>query len=121
MQSNIRKINSHYFNISALLLHKRHLVLIAFCLLLFNACRPDIKKSAETLENSPVISQNAVDINAATVEELEKLPHIGAETARKIIEHRQRYGKFRRAEHLILVKGISDKKFRGLRNLIKVD
>jgi competence ComEA-like helix-hairpin-helix protein len=121
MQSNILKIKSHYFNISALTLNKRDLVLVVFCLLLFNGCRQDIKKSPETFENSPAISENAVDVNTANAEELEKLPHIGAETARKIIEHREKYGKFRRVEHLILVEGISDKKFRELRNLVKVD
>lgn len=121
MQSNIRKIKSHYSNISALLLHKRHLVLIAFCLPLFNACRQDIKKTPQTVKNNPEIVENAVNLNNAGAEELEKLPHIGVETARKIVAHREKYGKFRRAEHLILVDGISDKKFREIRNFVKIE
>ena len=121
MQSNIRKIKSHYFNIFAMLPHKRHLVFVAFCLLLFNACYQDIEKSPETVKNSSAISENAVNINTATAEELEKLPHVGKETARKIIEHREKYGNFRRAEHLILVKGISDKKFREMKNFVKIE
>lgn len=121
MQSNIRKIKSHYFNISGLLLNKRHLVLLAFCLLLPVACRQDIKNSPETVRNNSVISENAVDINSATAAELEKLPDIGAETARKIVEHRAKYGKFRRAEHLILIEGISDKKFREIKNFVKTE
>lgn len=120
MQSNIRKIKSHYFNISAILSHKRHLVPVVFCLLLFNACNQDIKNPPETVKNQTEISENAVNINTASAEELEKLPHIGQETARKIIEHRERYGNFRRAEHLILVKGMSDKKFREMRNFVKI-
>jgi competence protein ComEA len=75
----------------------------------------------ETLQNNPEISENAVNLNTASVEELEKLPHIGAETARKIVEHREKFGKFRRAEHLILVDGISDKKFREIRNFVKTE
>ncbi|MDQ3800975.1 MAG: helix-hairpin-helix domain-containing protein [Acidobacteriota bacterium] len=121
MQSNIRKIKSRYFNISALVLNKRHLVIIAFYWLLLAACAQDVENSPETTGNNPVISENALDINAATVEELEKLPHIGSETARKIVEHREKYGKFRRAEHLILVSGISDKKFREIRSFVKVE
>lgn len=121
MQSNIRKIKSHYFNISALVLNKRHLVLIAFCWLLFNACSQNIKNSPPTVKNSPEISENAVNLNTAIAAELEKLPNIGAETARKIIEHREKYGKFRRAEHLILVDGMSDKKFREIRNLVRIE
>ncbi|HEX8369828.1 MAG TPA: helix-hairpin-helix domain-containing protein [Pyrinomonadaceae bacterium] len=75
----------------------------------------------ETIKNNPEISENAVNLNTATAEELEKLPHIGKESARKIIEHREKYGKFRRAEHLILVGGMSDKKFREIRNFVKIE
>jgi competence ComEA-like helix-hairpin-helix protein len=66
-------------------------------------------------------SENAVNLNQATAEELEKLPKIGKGIARRIIEYRETYGKFRRAEHLILVRGMSDKKFREIQNLVKVE
>jgi competence protein ComEA len=52
---------------------------------------------------------------------LEKLPKIGKGIARKIIEYREKHGKFRRAEHLILVRGMSDKKFREIQSLVKVE
>jgi DNA uptake protein ComE-like DNA-binding protein len=38
----------------------------------------------------------------------------------RIIEHREKFGPFRRPEHLIIVRGISDKRFRALQNLITV-
>jgi DNA uptake protein ComE-like DNA-binding protein len=57
---------------------------------MFNACRPRIKKSAETSKNDPVISENAVNLNTATAVELEKLPHVGAELDRQIVEHREK-------------------------------
>ena len=53
--------------------------------------------------------------------ELEKLPRVGRETARKIVEHRERHGAFQRAEDLIMVSGMTDKKFREIRKLIKVE
>ncbi len=58
------------------------------------------------------------NINSASTKELEKLPGIGKAIAERIIEHRDKYGPFRRAEHLLMVRGISDRKFRELRDLI---
>jgi competence protein ComEA len=57
----------------------------------------------------------AVNINEASREELERLPGIGPALAARIIEHRERYGRFRRAEHLLVVRGISERRFRQLR------
>jgi competence protein ComEA len=52
---------------------------------------------------------------------LADLPGIGEGIAERIIEHRQKFGAFRRREHLLIVRGISDKRFRGLRDLVTVE
>ncbi len=65
--------------------------------------------------------ENALNINFAAAQELEKLPKIGKGLADKIIKHREKYGNFRRPEHLILVKGMSDKKFREIQTLVKAE
>lgn len=62
-----------------------------------------------------------VSINRASREELEKLPGIGPTLAARIVEQRERYGPFRRAEHLMLVRGISERRFRQLRPFINAD
>jgi len=62
-----------------------------------------------------------INLNTASANELETLPGIGKGLAARIIEHREKYGAFRRPEHLIIVRGISDKRFRALRDLITVD
>jgi competence ComEA-like helix-hairpin-helix protein len=62
-----------------------------------------------------------ININTASAQELEKLPGIGRGYAQRIVEHREKYGPFRRPEHLIMVRGISDKRFRALRELITVE
>jgi competence protein ComEA len=62
-----------------------------------------------------------ININTASARELETLPGIGEGLAQRIIEHRGKYGSFRRAEHLMMVRGISDKRFRALRELITVE
>lgn len=118
------KANSHYFNIYALSLKQRRLIIsvffVIFCLT-FSACSKNPSQTAISVQNKPEISASAVNINTADAEELEKLPRIGRELARKIIEHREKYGAFRRAEELMLIQGISDKKFREIRNLVKVE
>ena len=63
----------------------------------------------------------AVNINSASLEELEKIPHVGESIAKKIIAHRETHGPFRRVEHLMLIQGISDKRYRKIRPLIRVE
>jgi len=62
-----------------------------------------------------------ININAASANELETLPGIGKGLATRIIEHRTEYGPFRRPEHLLIVRGISDRRFRALQDLITVE
>lgn len=72
---------------------------------------------SETFQTSP----NSVNINTATVEELKKIPHIGEKLALDIIKHRETYGPFRKPEHLMLIPGISDKRFREIRAMIRTE
>lgn len=73
--------------------------------------------NTRSLENSGPL----VNINKATLKELETLPAIGPGIAQRIVEHRERYGWFRRAEHLIMVRGLSDRRFRELRSFVVVE
>jgi len=77
-------------------------------------------------QQSPVafsteLKPQRININTASAKELEKLPGIGQGLAERIIEHREKYGPFRRPEHLIVVRGISDRRFRALRDLVTVE
>jgi competence ComEA-like helix-hairpin-helix protein len=78
------------------------------------------QQPASPQTNSEEVAQR-ININTASAAELEKLPGIGKGLAERIIEHRERFGPFRRAEHLIIVRGISDKRYRALRDLITVE
>ena len=70
---------------------------------------------------APRASAQLVNINDASTAELEKLPGIGRGLAARIVAHRAEYGSFRRPEHLMMVRGISDRRFRALRTLIKAE
>ena len=59
-----------------------------------------------------------INLNSATVEQLATLPGIGSATAKLIIEHRTQIGKFNRIEELLTVKGIGEKKFEALKDLL---
>jgi competence protein ComEA len=72
-------------------------------------------------QQSITAAQTRININTASANELETLPGIGKSLAERIIEHRQKFGPFRRPEHLIIVRGVSDKRFRALRDLITVE
>lgn len=62
-----------------------------------------------------------VSINRAPREELERLPGIGPALAARIVEWRGRYGPFRRPEHLMMVRGISERLFRQLRPRVTLE
>jgi competence protein ComEA len=62
-----------------------------------------------------------ININHASARELEKLAGIGPALAQRIVEHREKYGPFRRSEHLIMVRGFSDRRVRTLRDMITVE
>ncbi|HEV7903284.1 MAG TPA: helix-hairpin-helix domain-containing protein [Pyrinomonadaceae bacterium] len=59
-----------------------------------------------------------ININTASRAELERLSGIGTGLAARIIEHRERHGAFRRVEHLIIVRGISQRRFESLRPFV---
>ncbi len=61
-----------------------------------------------------------IDINSATAQELQELPRIGETVAQRIVEFRQKNGKFKKIEELMKVKGIGEKTFLQLKDRITV-
>ena len=61
-----------------------------------------------------------VDLNAASVADLEALPGIGEATAQKIVDEREKNGPFATPEDLMRVPGIGEKKFESLKDLVTV-
>lgn len=102
------------------------LSLLLFVLLIATSCA----KRSRATPNAPTPAENytlvsvttqRININTAPAKEIEALPGIGKGLAERIVEHREKYGPFRRAEHLMMVRGISDTRFRALRDLVTID
>ena len=66
------------------------------------------------------ISQGKINLNTATVDELQQLNGIGLKKAQAIIDYRVKQGKFKNIEELNNVKGIGPKLFEKNKNLIRV-
>ena len=61
-----------------------------------------------------------VNINRATVAELDQLPGVGPSTARAIVEHRERYGPYATVDDLLAVRGIGPAKLAEMRAMVAV-
>ena len=61
-----------------------------------------------------------VNINTATEAQLEALPGVGAKTAARIVDYRQKKGAFKKVEELMNVQGIGEKSFLKLKAQVTV-
>jgi competence ComEA-like helix-hairpin-helix protein len=65
-------------------------------------------------------SGQKININRATVHELQRLPGVGPTLAQRILDYRKKNPPFRRVEELLLIKGISRDKLERMRSRISV-
>jgi competence protein ComEA len=84
----------------------------------------DTTATADTTDAPAVTSawrpDGTLDLNLATVADLEALPGIGPVLAQRIIDHREQAGRFRAVTDLRAVRGIGPKIFETLAPLVSV-
>jgi competence protein ComEA len=61
-----------------------------------------------------------ININTASLEDLQKLPRIGPKVAQRILDYRKQNGSFKKVEELMKVKGIGEKVYAKLKDMITV-
>ncbi|MBM3123364.1 MAG: ComEA family DNA-binding protein, partial [Chloroflexi bacterium] len=62
-----------------------------------------------------------VNLNTATLAELDRLPGIGPSLAREILAYREAHGAFASVDDLLLVPGIGPAKLAALRDCVRID
>ena len=79
-----------------------------------NAEHPQNSTTKSAISNKPAL----LNINTASVKELQTLPNIGERMAERIIDHRTQYGDFTSVDALQNVKGIGPKTIEKLRPFV---
>ena len=93
-------------------------IVLALGLITTAAAAQDAPKTAAS---RPAATNGAViNLNTASVAQLETLPGIGKSTAERILEYRQKNGAFKKVEDLMNVRGIGEKNFLKLKPLVTV-
>lgn len=78
------------------------------------------ERKEQAAKKDPSGNNSKLDINSATVQDLQRLPGIGAVLAQRVIEHRKAYGPFQTIDDLKSVKGIGPKRIEHLRAWVRV-
>jgi competence protein ComEA len=99
----------------------RYLVsIVAFVALISGHVQPASAQAERASARATALTGAVVNLNTASAAEFEALPGIGAKTAARIIEYRQKNGAFKKVEELMNVRGIGEKNFLKLKAQLTV-
>jgi competence ComEA-like helix-hairpin-helix protein len=69
---------------------------------------------------NPSFAEERININTASAEEFMRIPGIGPALASRIVEYRRKHGRFKRPQEIIIVRGMSAKRYRQIAHLIRI-
>ena len=95
------------------------MMIAALLVLGLGVVAPDAQESRPTPKPADTAAA-PVNLNTATVAQLESLPGIGPAMAQRIVEYRQQSGGFKKLEELMNVRGIGEAAFLKLRGLVTI-
>lgn len=80
----------------------------------------------ENMNNNQVTNEtnsqnNKININTASIQELDAIPGVGEATANKILSYREENGNFKNIEEIKNVNGIGEKKYENMKDSICVN
>jgi competence protein ComEA len=84
------------------------------------AGQPAIAFQSSSRGGAKAAPASVVNINTASLADLQTLPGVGARMAARIVEYRQKNGPFKKIEELMNVQGIGEKNFLKLKPQITV-
>ena len=121
-----RRYLSHANGIANIFLRVSSWIVLILSLCVCSCVKPS-RTISTSADSPPPLAINAtpqasrININTASARDLDALPGLGKVLAERILAHRMQYGPFRRAEHLMMVRGFSDNKFRAIRERVTVE
>jgi competence protein ComEA len=76
--------------------------------------------ASQAPKGQPAAPSAVINLNSATVAQLDTLPGVGVKLAERIIDYRTKNGGFKKIEDLMNVRGIGEKNFLKLKPFITV-
>ena len=92
----------------------RKVLVVVLCMGILLGSVSIVQLSAQTK------NKKKVNINTASLSELQTLPRIGPKVAQRIINYRKEHGPFKRIEDIMKVRGIGERTFLRIKDLITV-
>jgi competence protein ComEA len=94
------------------------IMLVFFCLAI---ATPAVMATAAEPARVATAAVARININTASVKDLQGLPGIGQVTAERIVAHRTEKGQFKSVNDLLKVKGVGEKSMEKIRERISIE